>query len=585
MAPPLNPDTSFFSINGKLAEIFPSGTNADFSNFQTILNALAKIPEVILRVASGEYFLTDGLRANDFFGDFEGAGQGSTRISAGTLSAPMNLLDAVDRPLQNAAGISRMISFQESVSGGQAIGLKMSGITWSGAQVKSETGVGFGGASYRNIGVDAQVNIGSQADSLTIFDFQAQLNTTVPVPVGNTNILNVVVSENALQTGQIYVKDTDYSEDLATGEITRIPAGAITDGQTVFVNYNNAFNLKTVPLVNVEIEDCAFVGMNHRTEFGALHQNVHSGLVIQGGRPFIKAADANSVFSGFVFTSLPVYAPLFFDRATEPTMFLTGDVKVNNCSFERNNLGIVLQGFEGAASAGPYIFPSGVDRAKAVISQNSFDDCGNEHTGLPALLVNNLSACDLEIVKNKVTRTGPFTSLRVGQVHDARRLAGWVGRLSNWKFDENDITLNEPVNQGSGGSGRAIQVRGSTPASGTGVEASFSISKNIIRQSSARPFTKRAIQVQELNGGDIKDNTFIGGQNLEGENLAGTAIDIVSQTVAIAGNDFSGWQTNSVNVFLAAGAVGCKVDLAAADSVDDQGAGAPNIITGGIQAP
>ena len=81
------------------------------------------------------------------------------------------------------------------------------------------------------------VNVFSDEDIATTSVSDAELtftDDTIQLPYGVTNL---VVGDDATPTTE-YVLDTDYTFDVATGIITRIDSGAISAGQTVFVDYD-----------------------------------------------------------------------------------------------------------------------------------------------------------------------------------------------------------------------------------------------------------------------------------------------------------------------------------------------------------
>lgn len=72
----------------------------------------------------------------------------------------------------------------------------------------------------------------------SVTDEQIPLYHDKWMPLANIDVSNVVVGDDATPT-TTYVVGTDYEINLAAGSIKALSTGAITDGQVVFVDYDN----------------------------------------------------------------------------------------------------------------------------------------------------------------------------------------------------------------------------------------------------------------------------------------------------------------------------------------------------------
>lgn len=116
---------------------------------------------------------------------------------------------------------------------------------------------------------------GSSVTAITaIADEQVKLYHDLPVPLTQPNVNStpaVVVGDDATPT-TTYVLGTDYTIDYANGTITALSTGAITDGQTVFVDYT--------PKATTKIEAFTQTSMERWLRFNGLNTIDDSNVVV-----------------------------------------------------------------------------------------------------------------------------------------------------------------------------------------------------------------------------------------------------------------------------------------------------------------
>lgn len=105
----------------------------------------------------------------------------------------------------------------------------------------------------------------SVTGTTAVTDEQVKLYHDLPVPLSRPNINSApapVVGDDAVPT-TTYVLNTDYTIDLVNGTITALSTGAITDGQTVFVDYTPKATTKVEAFTQSSMERwLRFEGLN-----------------------------------------------------------------------------------------------------------------------------------------------------------------------------------------------------------------------------------------------------------------------------------------------------------------------------------
>lgn len=387
MAPPLSPDSDFYTIDGTQFTIRPSSID-NYDNIQTVLNAMSGVENATLRFAAGRYPHSYQLVGKNLGGPYRtkifGAGKGTTLIVAGTESAPIRPLDQDDRRAYNPNGWGTQLTFHQTVVGGTETNVEMFDLGLLAPETEGYTGVSYGGFPTQNLQLECGLRVCSGYTTNTIFDVELTMTGVVPQPVGDTNIRLVSVWSEEEGTGTEYVEDTDYTVDYALGTITRIGGGAIGDGATVFASYNNIENQLEVFRQDFWLHNCLIKGYNRADANGILHNSVLDNFYdFTGGRAWATVSNDGFRFAQAVFRDTrldPIYSQLVWDRYLADAMSLVnGSFRDEDNVFEDCSVSRVAQILGEIPGGSPYIAsPNQASFSRVSVKRNKRIRCGIE---------------------------------------------------------------------------------------------------------------------------------------------------------------------------------------------------------------
>lgn len=433
MSPTLTPDTDYYSITGSKAVIRPTGSD-DYSNIQTVFNALANDPNSEIEFQAGLFYSSYQLLLENFAGTIRGKGMSKTRLIAGTASAPLALLDATDRPLYSLAGWPTLIVAKPGIGGLNHCDVIMQDMELSSAVVKSQTGTYLFG-QVPSVPIRGMIWLAPLNAQPTVPNVLISFAGGDVQPVGVANATSPDVYSGLNGTGIHYTEGTDYTVD-ATSNITRLGGGSIPALSSIYLTYNNGANYTNIAFSGLRCERVKFSsGYVHYDTNGLKHTGAGNSVVVGLGFPW---SWTNNVPGYVAYDSLGICADPVSVPTIQTGLITNGICRLIDCEWTDQATPVWMSDFEGNPGSGPYTFQTEnlitgrrgtVKRAVLEVAGGSMRRCNLEAwaTFNVPLFLEHMSLGVRNIHDVEMDNCHGAVSLNCGAQWGTLRLPGWVG--------------------------------------------------------------------------------------------------------------------------------------------------------------